>query len=64
MYLADKLTKYDIIGVDERFRLWNGEHLPPNEQEVLDKSYPLVKKLEQEVFGLAGIVPGDLTIFT
>lgn len=60
LYLADKMVKYDIVGVDRRFALWNEEHLPPKEQEILDASYPKVKKLEQEVFKLAQISLDDI----
>lgn len=60
LYLADKMVKYDIVGVDRRFALWNNEHLPPEAQKILDESYPLVKKLEQEVFTLAGISLDDV----
>lgn len=60
MYLADKMVKYDIVGVDKRFALWNGEHLPSDAQKILDACYPKVKKLEQEVFTLAGISLDDL----
>ena len=50
LYLSDKMVKYDIVGVDKRFALWNDEHLPADEQALLDASYPKVKALEQEVF--------------
>lgn len=60
LYLADKMVKYDIVGVDKRFSLWNDEHLPAQEQAILDASYPKVKKLEQEVFKLARISPDDI----
>ena len=60
LFLADKMVKYDIVGVDQRFALWNEEHLPPKEQAILDKSYPNVKALEQEVFELAQISLGDI----
>jgi hypothetical protein len=60
LYLADKMVKYDIVGVDARFALWNAEHLPPEEQAILNASYPKVKKLEQEVFNLAQLSPGDI----
>ena len=56
LYLSDKMVKYDIVGVDKRFELWNAEHLPASEQAVLDECYPKVKQLEQEVFNLAGMV--------
>lgn len=60
LYLADKMVKYDIVGVDQRFALWNDEHLSLEEQAILDASYPKVKQLEQEVFELAGITLGDI----
>lgn len=60
LYLADKMVKYDIVGVDKRFALWRDEQLPPDAQKILDESYPKVKKLEQEVFTLAGISLDDV----
>lgn len=49
LYLADKMVKYDVIGVDARFKLWNDEHLPKDQQTILDAAYPKVKALEQEI---------------
>ena len=63
LYLADKMVKYDIVGVDGRFALWNNEHLPPEAQKILNETYPKVKKLEQEVFSLAGITLTDIAKF-
>lgn len=60
LYLADKMVKYDIVGVDRRFALWNDEYLPPAAQKILDESYPKVKALEKEVFRLARISPDDI----
>lgn len=60
LFLADKMVKYDIVGVDKRFALWNAETLPSQEQKILDRSYPEVKKLEQEVFKLARISLNDI----
>ena len=60
LYLADKMVKYDIVGVDQRFALWRAEQLPPDAVIVLDKSYPIVKKLEQEVFTLCHISLDDV----
>lgn len=62
LFLADKMVKDDIITVDERFRLWNEEHLPAEEQKVLDASYPKVKALEQEIFSALGIFPLDVAV--
>lgn len=55
LFLSDKMVKYDIVGVDKRFALWNSEHLSVRAQKILDESYPKVKELEQEVFTLAGL---------
>jgi putative nucleotidyltransferase with HDIG domain len=60
LYLADKMVKYDIVGVDKRFALWRDEHLTAQEQKILDASYPKVKELEQEVFKLARISLNDI----
>ncbi len=60
LYLADKMVKYDIVGVDKRFAVWNAEKLPPDAQKILDMSYPKVKKLEQEVLKLAQISLDDI----
>jgi len=52
LYLADKMTKYEVISVDERFRLWHEEELSQDEQRVLEKAYPKVKQLEAEICSL------------
>lgn len=54
LYLADKMVKYEVIGVDARFKLWNDEHLPQEQQKILDAAYPKVKELEKEIFGKLG----------
>ena len=59
LYLADKMVKYDIITVDERFKLWRDEQLSADAKAVLDKSYPLVKKLEKDVFDYICIPPEE-----
>lgn len=60
LYLADKMVKYEIITVDERFKLWNDEHMPSDAQAMLDHSYPKVKELEREIFQLIGMDPADV----
>ena len=60
LYLADKMTKYEIISVDERFRLWNEEHVFATEREVLQHAYPKVKQLEQEVCSLLQMTPEEM----
>jgi len=57
LFLADKMVKQDVIGVDARFRLWNDEHLPKGQQTILDAAYPKVKELEKEVFDLIAANP-------
>lgn len=52
LYLADKMVKQEVIGVDARFKLWNDEHLPNDQQNILDAAYPKVKELEKDVFDL------------
>ena len=54
------MVKYEIITVDKRFVLWNAEHLPAKEQDILDRAYPKVKALEREVFDLIGMLPADV----
>jgi predicted hydrolase (HD superfamily) len=60
LFLADKMVKYEVITVDKRFRLWNDEHLPVEEQAILDASYPKVKQLEREIFSIIDINPSDV----
>ena len=60
LYLSDKMVKYDIVGVDQRFAFWREEHLPADARAILDASYPKVKQLEQEVFKLARISLDDI----
>ncbi len=55
LYLADKMTKYEVIGIEHRFKLWYGENLPPHAVAELDAALPQVKALEQAVYKAAGI---------
>lgn len=50
LYLSDKMVKYEIIGVDTRFKFWREEQLPNDALQLLDRCYPLVKRLEKEMF--------------
>lgn len=63
LFLADKMTKYEVIGVDARFKLWHAEHLPIAEVEILNKAYPLVKKLEEEIYSISNIGWEDIKKF-
>lgn len=60
LFLADKMVKFEILTVDKRFSLWNAEHLPQKEQEMLDAAYPKVKALEREIFDFIGITSEDI----
>jgi len=55
LFLSDKMVKYEIVGVDERFALWQKESLSQEERSVLEHAYPKVKQLEQEVLGSIGL---------
>lgn len=61
LFLADKMVKYEVITVDERFLLWLSEDdLPEIEKQMLRNVYPLVKTLEQKIFSKIGIQPQDV----
>ncbi|MEK7543721.1 MAG: HD domain-containing protein [Patescibacteria group bacterium] len=55
LFLADKMVKQEVIGVDARFAQWDAEDLPASEIAMLRRAYPNVKELEKEVFDLIGI---------
>jgi len=60
LFLADKMVKHEVITVDQRFKLWNQERLPPDAQTILDASYPKVKQLETEIFSFINVQPADV----
>lgn len=60
LFLADKMVKYEIIGVDQRFQLWNDEHMGREAQRELDESYPKVKELAQSILSFVGITEEEL----
>ncbi len=57
LYLSDKMVKYEIITVDERFALWKNEQLPRESIEKMNLCYPMVKKLETEIFSYIQLDP-------
>lgn len=57
LFLSDKMVKYSIGSVDERFGLWRAEHLPSDAVTILDQSYPKVKLLESQICSMIGISP-------
>ena len=60
LYLADKMTKYEVLSVDERFSLWRAESLTSEERSVLDAAYPKVKKLESEICDMIQMTPSEM----
>lgn len=60
LYLADKMVKYSVITVDQRFALWRAEQLPSEALKQLRICYPLVKKIEEEIFTLIRMQPEDV----
>lgn len=50
LYVSDKMVKYEIITVDERFALWRNEQLPKETIEKINRCYPIVKELESEIY--------------
>jgi putative nucleotidyltransferase with HDIG domain len=57
LFLSDKMVKYDIITVDERFALWDREPMDPQAKKILKATYPLVKNLEKELCTLIKVAP-------
>jgi|SRR3989344_2624498 len=63
LYLADKMVKQAVVGVDARFKLWNGEHLSQEAKLELDQAYPKVKELEKEILKLTGLTSDQICNF-
>lgn len=60
LFLADKMTKYEYIGVDKRFDIWRKEDLDEQSQAVLQEAYPKVRELKDEILNAAGITEKEL----
>jgi putative nucleotidyltransferase with HDIG domain len=60
LFLSDKMTKHETISVEERFALWRAEPLPKEEVNMLEKSYPKVKQLEQEILTGIGLTSQEV----
>ncbi len=61
LYLADKMVKLEVVGVDGRFALWRAESLPPSAAATLNACYPKVKELEKEIADILGLTPEEMT---
>ena len=60
LFLADKMVKYELIGVEHRIKLWLKENWPETAKNELTAAYPKVKQLEQEILQLAGVSFADI----
>jgi len=61
LFLADKMVKFEIGTVDSRFALWRAEtDMPEEGRNMLEKTYPMVKKLEQEILSLCTITAANV----
>jgi putative nucleotidyltransferase with HDIG domain len=60
LFIADKMTKQDFIGLEKRFQLWRTEDKDEISRKVLDASYPKVIALRDEIFRHAGITEEEL----
>ena len=62
LFLADKMTKQNIIGLEKRFGLWRSEDDDDASHRILDASYPKVVALRDEILQLAGITEEELIL--
>jgi len=60
VYLADKMVKHELVGIEHRFDLWFREDLPPQAVDELTASLPKVMALEQELYQCAKITYKDV----
>ena len=60
LFLADKMTKYECIGIDKRFLIWKEDDCDEESQVILGTAYPKVVKLRDEILKSAGITEEDL----
>jgi len=64
LFLADKMTKYECVGINKRFLMWKKEDYDEESQAILDVAYPKVLKLRDEILGSAGISEEELIRLT
>ena len=60
LFLSDKMTRYECIGIEKRFLIWKKEDYDEESQAILDASYPKVIILRDEILGNAGIKEEDI----
>lgn len=62
LYLADKMCKHEVVGVDGRFALWRAENLPEEAVKTMNACYPRVKELEKEIFDVIGVGEAEMNV--
>ncbi|MCJ7826520.1 HD domain-containing protein [Patescibacteria group bacterium] len=60
LFISDKMTRYECIGIEKRFLIWKKEDYDEESQAVLDASYPKVISLRDEILSNAGITEEDI----
>ena len=60
LFIADKMTKQDVIGMEKRFELWRHEDTDERSQHVLEQSYPKVLRLRDDILWKAGMTEEQL----
>jgi putative nucleotidyltransferase with HDIG domain len=60
LFLADKMTKYECIGIEKRFSMWKKEDYDAQSQKNLDEAYPKVCALRDDILKVAGISEEEL----
>ena len=64
LFIADKMTKYECIGIEKRFLMWKKDDYDEESQAILDTAYPKVVRLRDEILGSAGISEEELIRLT
>jgi putative nucleotidyltransferase with HDIG domain len=64
LFLADKMTKRECVGINKRFLMWKKEDYDEESQAILDVAYPKVLKLRDEILRSAGISEEELIRLT
>jgi len=60
LYVADKITKYEPIGLEARFALWRREPMVPKERDILSRSYLPARQLAHSLWKRLGVSEKDV----
>jgi len=60
LYVADKITKYEPIGLEARFALWKREPMAPGGQDILSRSYLPARQLAHSLWKRLGVGEKDV----